>query len=906
MTVFICESYQREMLLHELAKTQENGVVMGVSTKTLSQALLKEEPQDTLCEQLRLMQKLLPAADRYRNYGAMFSYPAFIQEILSFAKKCALYGIAPDGLPSLRENEQELKQILTAALEMPFAEKILHDRREELPDRAVTKDTVLLESFEKEPFMAQLKEDMIRRGAKTMKFEASPCRSMDLRHILSLPKEIEAAAQEICRNSRSCNIILCDPAAQMPHVETVFRRYGIPYSCIQYRRPSLIHAVFAQLVRFALEPSNENLRRCIAIGAFREECSAELAAYIERISDPDVLIPRPVAEEYRTIMSSVQSEKEDHAAWKDFRRLDTAAQAYFEAIAADLQILLHPESGGQCEAAGCFLAAYTVLQESPLLSYPEEYELALKLRSSLQKALPEVHTRTDAEFLIRCLESMEASYSRFITSRCVVTDLTHPVPKKDITYVLGADGTCYPGFSAGRGLFDEGYTGRIASYPSLALRYELYMDQIRWITESADTVVWSYSTGDASGRQKLASFEIEELAGKEKDHKWELTESSYRFRPVHSLTPETARELFTINGTKIPGSISSIESWFRCPYSYFISYGLKIRENSLPSADAALTGTVCHAVMEILVREFRKMYPAAMDEEHLRPLVHPWFEALRVTVPKEKELLEMSEERLIRSLVKTGRFFARCEADTPVFEPVLTEEVFRNVTFADNVILRGTIDRIDRSLDRSMYRIIDYKSSSHDLNEKDVRAGLKLQLLTYMLAAMESPEILEIIPDAVPSGAYYYMIREETVSGAKETAAVRNDRRSHTGQAVEWKYRKYTGDPDALYVEKNRFMDAHTVGGWTFAGDFDTVDPGKHCKNRKAVYSPDAVRECLEDLYGYFHDTLLSEDGIALEPVRTGIDGPCTFCDYRAICRWHGDFKEAEPHTDAELKEMMV
>ena len=63
------------------------------------------------------------------------------------------------------------------------------------------------------------------------------------------------------------------------------------------------------------------------------------------------------------------------------------------------------------------------------------------------------------------------------------------------------------------------------------------------------------------------------------------------------------------------------------------------------------------------------------------------------------------------------------------------------------------------------------------------------------------------------------------------------------------------------------------------------------------------MRECLEDVYRYFHETLLSEDGIALKPVKYGMNGPCEYCDYRPVCRFHGEYNDMVEHSEVDLKE---
>ena len=66
-------------------------------------------------------------------------------------------------------------------------------------------------------------------------------------------------------------------------------------------------------------------------------------------------------------------------------------------------------------------------------------------------------------------------------------------------------------------------------------------------------------------------------------------------------------------------------------------------------------------------------------------------------------------------------------------------------------MLRGKIDRID--LSEKLVRLIDYKTGSVSCELKDVRVGVKLQLLLY-LAAMK-------LNGYVPAGAFYLSTRSD-------------------------------------------------------------------------------------------------------------------------------------------------
>ena len=82
------------------------------------------------------------------------------------------------------------------------------------------------------------------------------------------------------------------------------------------------------------------------------------------------------------------------------------------------------------------------------------------------------------------------------------------------------------------------------------------------------------------------------------------------------------------------------------------------------------------------------------------------------------------------------------------------------IHITNQILLQGKIDRIDISLDNASFKIIDYKTGSSTISQKDVESGNKLQMPLYIKAAQN---ILEhqynsIDPKAV--NPTYYSLQE--------------------------------------------------------------------------------------------------------------------------------------------------
>jgi ATP-dependent helicase/DNAse subunit B len=107
----------------------------GLQVLSLS-AVMKEERDDRISVLLSLKKMLSKHPEDYPIYGAMFAYPAFLEDILVFAKECLLWGIQEEDLPADTDAERELQKILAAVFAMDLAEKKTHAQRDQILSRS--------------------------------------------------------------------------------------------------------------------------------------------------------------------------------------------------------------------------------------------------------------------------------------------------------------------------------------------------------------------------------------------------------------------------------------------------------------------------------------------------------------------------------------------------------------------------------------------------------------------------------------------------------------------------------------------------------------------------------------------------------------------------------------------------
>lgn len=207
-------------------------------------------------------------------------------------------------------------------------------------------------------------------------------------------------------------------------------------------------------------------------------------------------------------------------------------------------------------------------------------------------------------------------------------------------------------------------------------------------------------------------------------------------------------------------SVSQLTDFFKCPYNFYIRYGLNVKPRDIAQLQSSDLGNILHAVLETYVRAMDVNETAEQTELKAKQcfedaLSDDFYKGLRAD-PQMKGAIDQLEAECLRlcSVVKE-------QLKTSDFSNLATEMSFGageqfppvEVSFDGGKFhLVGKIDRVDTNGDR--FIVIDYKSGSGAAHygEKDLYNGHKMQLLVYMKA------VLNNYPDLRPAGFYYFNI----------------------------------------------------------------------------------------------------------------------------------------------------
>ena len=91
MTKLIAPEYLKEFLFHETV--MDGSSARGLETLSLGRLLNDEEEISEPVLILKLAKQLNSESDRFPDYKAMFGFPSFYHEVISFAKQLALFNL---------------------------------------------------------------------------------------------------------------------------------------------------------------------------------------------------------------------------------------------------------------------------------------------------------------------------------------------------------------------------------------------------------------------------------------------------------------------------------------------------------------------------------------------------------------------------------------------------------------------------------------------------------------------------------------------------------------------------------------------------------------------------------------------------------------------------------------------
>lgn len=356
------------------------------------------------------------------------------------------------------------------------------------------------------------------------------------------------------------------------------------------------------------------------------------------------------------------------------------------------------------------------------------------------------------------------------------------------------------------------------------------------------------------------------------------------------LDKESVKKLY---GDTLNTTVSRLESYRACGFSYFLKYGLKLSNKEKMNIKPVDTGSFMHDVIDTFFKEVENVKSISDEElkDKLDKIVEQKLEIprnyiFRLTakyrnlVRRLKKVIFLSMKYIIQSLKNSN------------FDVLKTELEFGNMDYPPielqlddvrKVTITGKIDRVDIAKDESgkYIRIIDYKSSTKDIELNKVISGLQLQLITYVDALTKNNK------QFIPAGALYFSLIEPKLVGAKKDMS-----KEEIEEIIKKNYKM-----DGLIladVNVIKMMDIHLESGKSDTIPVALNDDGNiNFKSSKVV-----TKDEFENLQKYTIKIIkeiskeILDGNISLKPyyIVNERKSPCSYCEYKSICQFNPRF----------------
>lgn len=341
-----------------------------------------------------------------------------------------------------------------------------------------------------------------------------------------------------------------------------------------------------------------------------------------------------------------------------------------------------------------------------------------------------------------------------------------------------------------------------------------------------------------------------------------------------NLSYDTTKKLYP----KKNRNVSEMESYGRCPYKYYLQYGIKAFEDQEFDVDYFEIGNIVHKNIEVLSKEIAGEDLDSLDDKRLEEILKENFLKNVSDNLDEKRRRDPKNQFILSNIYNNSKKNSKeiiKQLQQGLFSIDAVEERFaKNASYPevyvdDENYLEGRIDRVDRFED--YIRIVDYKSGGKELRVYNILNGLDLQLVVYMISAKQKRD-KDGLKKLVPVAAFYLPLKDELVrleeSFSKELVA----------SYYEDKFKM-----EGLIVKINdqvmQMLDR----------DFDKSSSVFRIRRGKEnIFSPEE-----NELVENFVKNLIAKNikeikmgNISLNPIKySESDYECARCPYRGVCK---------------------
>lgn len=364
-------------------------------------------------------------------------------------------------------------------------------------------------------------------------------------------------------------------------------------------------------------------------------------------------------------------------------------------------------------------------------------------------------------------------------------------------------------------------------------------------------------------------------------------------------------------GNTLITSISKLERYRSCPFSYYLQYGLKIKPQEELKIQTLNTGTFIHEVIDEFFGTVKEVgiKLEEITEEQLSEIINKIIDSklgqnknyiftstakYRALVIRLKKIIKKALKYIIGTIVQSR--FEVLGTEVEFGEKGQYKPIRLTLEDGKRIEIIGKIDRIDTAQgeDGKYLRIIDYKSSAKNIDLNEVYAGLQIQLLTYLDAACKEEDLM-------PAGVLYFSMLEQMIKSDKRLGQEEIEEKIRANfkmkgliladvKVVKLHDKNLQNGSSALvpaYIGKDGELSEKKTSGVT-AEQFKDL--------QKYMYT--IIKQISKEILG---------GNIDLKPYYKDKKTPCKYCDYKSICSFNmGGCENSYNYIDKKSKEEIL
>ncbi len=411
--------------------------------------------------------------------------------------------------------------------------------------------------------------------------------------------------------------------------------------------------------------------------------------------------------------------------------------------------------------------------------------------------------------------------------------------------------------------------------------------------------------------------------------KLEILKNAAKYKKLQPRLSQLKAQL--LYGKNKKYSITALEKYSKCPFSYYVERGLYARPQEVKRVEKSHIGSLIHAAVCSFCRlvedgarsisDIHARWVALTAEDCdllIAQVMEDMSEKILARTGSDKKQIEYLLSRCQRTLKKSvdsiRKSLAKGEYTSICYEKDFEVSIDWQ---GESITLLGTIDRIDimeqAAENKVNIRIVDYKSGHKKFSIAAICNKIDMQLVLYSIAAVKMYEGGALMTDSGKkpqiSALLYNRLNDDYVSipendpalAEKELAKQRKmdgivilDEDAETGGLIADTV--YGMDSDFEETHQSEFLNLSLKKDNTFTASSQVASRGEF------DIMSDYIRKAVIDM-----DKEIKSGRISISPYRDGVSSSCNYCQFKEACMFDSAFDKCRPlisGTDKAMEKM--